>query len=598
MRLAHIDLDKTSISPLNMRHGKRSPDIADLLPSVRQRGVLQPLLVREAVTDGMIDPHRFEVIAGRRRWFAARAVVEEGGAVEPLPAAILEPGDDAAAIEASLIENYARLDPDEVTRWRTFTRLVKEGRSVEDISLTFGVTELTVKRILALGDLLPRIRELYRAEKIDVATVRHLTLATKAQQTAWLALADDPEAHAPTGPQLKAWLFGGPSIPTKHALFDLAAYAGQTVADLFGEEAYFTDAAAFWTAQNEAIAARRQALLAAGWSAVEVLEVGEPFHAWEYEKTPKKKGGKVFVTLSQRGEVVVHEGYLSAKEARRARAQAAKGKGGQDRAGEAGALAKAVRPEVTSGLQDYIDLHRHAAVRATLADHPAVALRLMVAHAIAGSPLWAVKSHPQRTRDPAVVESVEHSLGEAAFAQKRRAALALLGQSAEAASVSGGNGDDYGAAQVFARLLALADEDVLRVLAVVMGETLQAGGAVVEAVGVHLNVDMAVLWRPDDALFELVRDKQVANALLREVGGAKPADGNVGETAKVQKRIVRDFLEGKNGRAQVDGWTPRWLAFPPASYTDRPFAPVARWAKVEPLFAAPPEPQPLPVAAE
>ncbi len=62
----------------------------------------------------------------------------------------MEAGDDAAALEASLIENIARLDSDEVTRWESFTRLVKEGRSPENISLTFGLTELQVKRTLVL----------------------------------------------------------------------------------------------------------------------------------------------------------------------------------------------------------------------------------------------------------------------------------------------------------------------------------------------------------------------------------------------------------------------------------------------------------------
>ncbi len=73
-----------------------------------------------------------------------------GGERDPLPCAIMEAGDDAAALEASLIENIARLDSDEVTRWESFTRLVKEGRSPENISLTFGLTELQVKRTLVL----------------------------------------------------------------------------------------------------------------------------------------------------------------------------------------------------------------------------------------------------------------------------------------------------------------------------------------------------------------------------------------------------------------------------------------------------------------
>jgi len=144
-----------------MRHGRKPPDVSDLLPSVRTRGILVPLLVRP----GDDQPDSFEVVAGRRRYFAARCIVDEGGTVEPLPCAVMAPGDDAAALEASLIENIARLDPDEVSQWETFTRLVRQGRSITEIAATFGITDLMVKRRLALGNLLPRIREAYRARR-------------------------------------------------------------------------------------------------------------------------------------------------------------------------------------------------------------------------------------------------------------------------------------------------------------------------------------------------------------------------------------------------------------------------------------------------
>ncbi len=579
MQLANIDIGKLSVSALNMRHAKKAPDVSDILPSIRARGVLQPLLVRPTAD----DPERFEIVAGRRRWFASQAVLQEGVEIEPLPCAIMAPGDDAAALEASLIENIARLDPDEVTQWQTFTRLVGEGRTAEDISATFGITVLRVKQVLALGNLLPRVRELYRAEKINAATVRHLTLASKPQQKDWLALWDDPNAYTPLGSNLKAWLFGGQSISTKVALFPLDQYTGQIVADLFGEDGYFADVDLFWTLQNQAVAEKRDAFREAGWNAVTVLEPGERFTPWEHEKTPKKKGGKVFIAVLPNGEVEVHEGYLPAKEARRARALAAKGVDAP--------AAKAARPETTSSLQDYIDLHRHAAVRAVLADHPVVALRLMAAHAITGSALWKVEPDPQQTRNEAVAASVETSAAEVVFAERRCAVLALLDFSPEEASVTGGNGDTYGAAAVFARLLALSDDEVLRVVAVVMGETLQAGSAVVEAAGVHLGVDMRTLWQADDALFEQVRDREVANAMLREVAGRAVADGNLAEKLKVQKTIIRDHLDGANGRPKVEGWTPAWLRFPVAGYTDRPFVTRDKWAGVAALFTAPPKAQ-------
>ena len=190
-----------------------------------------------------------------------------------------------------MIENMARLDPDEVTQWENFVRLVKEGRTPDDISATFGLPELMVRRVLALGNLLPRIRDLYRREKIDAATVRHLTLASKSQQKAWLALYDDPDTYVPTGHQLKAWLFGGQSIKAAHALFELEGSGVQTIADLFGDDRYFVDADAFWTAQNAAIDAKRDAYINEGWSDVVIVPPAEQFSHGNMRRRPSARAG-------------------------------------------------------------------------------------------------------------------------------------------------------------------------------------------------------------------------------------------------------------------------------------------------------------------
>ena len=347
MTLVFIDQDKLSVSKTNMRFGRKAPDVSDILPTVRKRGVIQTLLVRPNGEEG-----HFEIVAGARRHHAALIVASETGEAEPLPCRILSETDDAAAIEASMIENLARLDADEVTQWVTFTRLVKEGRELDDIAATFGLPDLTIRRVLALGNLLPRIRSLYAAEKIDRATIRHLTLASKSQQRSWLALFDDPDSYVPTGHQLKAWLFGGQSIPARFALFDVDGYKGATIADLFGDDRYFADAEAFWAAQNAAIEARRLAYLEEGWSDVVIVPPSDHFHSWEYEKAPKRKGGRVYVDVRGTGEVSFHEGYLTRKEAQRA----ARGDGPEP--------VRIARPEITSTMQTYIDLHRHAAVRA------------------------------------------------------------------------------------------------------------------------------------------------------------------------------------------------------------------------------------------
>ena len=216
-------------------------------------------------------------------------------------------GDDAEAIEISLIENFARRDPDPISEYETFARLIKAGRTIDGIAATFGITPQTVRQRLALANLLPKIKDAYRAEEIDDETIRHLTMATKAQQKEWLRLFEDENGNAPTGHYLKKWLFGGASISTKVALFPLEQYTGQIVNDLFGEESYFADAETFWESQGAAIDAKAEALREAGWSEVVVLEHGRDFSPWEYEKTPKAKGGKVFVEIAHSGEVEFHK---------------------------------------------------------------------------------------------------------------------------------------------------------------------------------------------------------------------------------------------------------------------------------------------------
>ncbi len=581
MELKHIDTAKLFVSAANMR-AKGKADLSHILPTIRARGVIVPLIVRPAQ-----DEDRFEIVAGKRRYYAALEVAAESGEDEPLPCAIMAAGDDAAALEASLIENVARLDPDEVTLWESFTRLVREGRTPEDIALTFGLTELQVKRTLALGNLLPRIRGLYRKGEVEAATVRHLTLASKMRQREWLALLDDPKAYCPTGYQLKAWLFGGVSIPVSAALFEVTDYQGEIVSDLFGDERYFADSASFWTAQTAAVEAKAESYREAGWGEVIVLPTGEAFQCWQHERCAKRKGGKVFIAVGSRGDVAIHEGYISTKEARKRE----KGE----------AIEKPIRPEISAPIQTYIDLHRHAAVRADLAGQPSLALRLMVAHAITGSSLWNVRIEGQRAHNDAIAESVENCASEAVFDEKRRAVLALVGFDPETPTVTGGYDGEHGIAGLFARLVELPDPAVLDILAIVMGETLEAGSALAELLGFMLGLDMARVWSADDALLDLIRDRKVLHQVLAEVAGERVASENEAATGKVKRGIVRDCLNGENGRAKLERWVPRWMAFPPSSYTERGgVGTVTRAAKIADVVdrvTRPIEPQPMRQAA-
>ncbi|WP_066584414.1 ParB/RepB/Spo0J family partition protein [Sphingomonas pruni] len=108
MKLEFLPLDKLFVDKTNMRAGKTAPDVSDILPTIRKRGVLQPLLVRPA------DDDRFGIVAGSRRFRAAgiadaeRRAANDGPSPDPdpegclLPCAILDEGDDAAASGSAL----------------------------------------------------------------------------------------------------------------------------------------------------------------------------------------------------------------------------------------------------------------------------------------------------------------------------------------------------------------------------------------------------------------------------------------------------------------------------------------------------------------
>jgi len=115
----------------------------------------------------------------------------------------------------------------------------------------------------------------------------------------------------------------------------------------------------------------------------------------------------------------------------------------------------------------------------------------------------------------------------------------------------------------------MSDDALDEVIAVVMGETLAAGSAAVDAVGQTIGVDMGSYWEADAAFFEALCDREVLTAMLAEVAGDAAARAHDKEKAKLLKSIIRDHLNGTNGRTKVEAWVPKWLAFPPAAYTGR-----------------------------
>ena len=111
----------------------------------------------------------------------------------------------------------------------------------------------------------------------------------------------------------------------------------------------------------------------------------------------------------------------------------------------------------------------------------------------------------------------------------------------------------------------------MEVIAIVMGETLMAGSAAVDAVGLQIGIDMARYWQADDAFFELIRDKEVLTRIVAEVAGETVAAANAGEKSQDDEegRPPIIFRRQRTVAPRWTNWVPRWMAFPPSAYTAR-----------------------------
>lgn len=306
------------------------------------------------------------------------------------------------------------------------------------------------------------------------------------------------------------------------------------------------------------------------------LERGQYFHKWDHAQRPKEEGGKVHIEIRHDGTVTCHEGYITQAEARRL-----------DRAanGETATEPGQIKPEMSGPMADYIGLHRHGAARVSLLNQPAIALRLMVAHAMTGSALWDVKRHEARSRKEETLASIEGSKA----TQEMKSAQEKVSDLFAALKVNGSarrNGDAYRLCEIFAALLAMSDDEVMQVLAFTMADTLEAGGEIVEAVAHVCETDMASYWKPEPAFFDLLRDKRAINAMVADIGTVSLAESCATETAKAQKMIIGNRIIGEGCEPNPD-WRPSWMQVPPTRLVEgAACAPADAWNWIKGLFEA------------
>lgn len=137
-------------SPLQPRRVFAEEDIRSLAESVRERGVLQPILVRPR--PGV--PGRYEIVAGERRWRAAQAAQ-----LHDVPILVHDLADEAV-LEVALVENIQRADLTPIEEAQGYRRLIDEfGHTQDSLSQVMGKSRSHVAntlRLLSLPDNIQR----------------------------------------------------------------------------------------------------------------------------------------------------------------------------------------------------------------------------------------------------------------------------------------------------------------------------------------------------------------------------------------------------------------------------------------------------------
>jgi len=164
--LRSLPVDLIVPNPKQPRRDFDDTALQALAGSLRERGVLQPVLVRP------LPGGSYELVAGERRWRAAQIA-----GLDTIPALVRE-RDDSEALQAALIENMAREDLNPVEEARACAALVEElGLTREVVGLRVGRSRVAVSNLLRLLDLPDEVIALLQRGELSEGHGRALLLA-------------------------------------------------------------------------------------------------------------------------------------------------------------------------------------------------------------------------------------------------------------------------------------------------------------------------------------------------------------------------------------------------------------------------------------
>jgi ParB family chromosome partitioning protein len=214
-----IRLDAIVPNPLQPRQEFPPAELEDLANSIRENGLLQPLLVRPSrAANG-----RYELVAGERRFRAVSSLGWEEAA------AIVRDVDDEALLVLALVENLQReaLNPlEEAEGYRSLTE--RFGMTQEQIARAVGRERSTVANLLRLLKLPPSIRKLLKEGRLSMGHARALLaiedpirageLARRAADEGWSVREVERRSTTRKGPRRGAQSNGAATDPVLRAL--------------------------------------------------------------------------------------------------------------------------------------------------------------------------------------------------------------------------------------------------------------------------------------------------------------------------------------------------------------------------------------------
>ncbi|PWU06701.1 MAG: transcriptional regulator [Verrucomicrobia bacterium] len=161
-KIQYVSLSQIISSPLQPRTHFREEKLSELVESIREQGIIQPLIVR-------FINQKYELIAGERRWRAAQH------AGLPEAPVIVRQASDVEVLELALIENLQREELNPIEEARAYIRLANDyGLKQEDISRRVGKRRATVANAMRLLELAPEVQSFLTQGRITVGHAKVL----------------------------------------------------------------------------------------------------------------------------------------------------------------------------------------------------------------------------------------------------------------------------------------------------------------------------------------------------------------------------------------------------------------------------------------